>query len=278
MSDVILRAALVSYPVVQGDKEANLRAHEEIVRGQVPAGVELFLFPELSTCGFPAGTRDSQDYLPLAEPVPEGASVQRLCRLAQECGTVVCAGVVEADGDRFYLTHFLCGPEGYIGKQRKILPGDPTKDSALSPGDNLEVLHLFGHRAAILACADWLSVESVYLAAVHQVSLILGPTDSFETNQEPLVRSVAAVRAHDCDASLLVAFGGSGSGSRAIAGLAAVVGEVSGEIVCYETRGSEETKVVHVEVPLRNVPPIWGGAPGRAPRLLRGLQRWQEGR
>src|SRR5438067_8607490 len=76
---------------------------------------DLVLFPELVLHG-----HCTPNTWELAEPVPDGPSVRRLVQLARHYRLVLCAGLSEKERDLVYNTQVLVGPEGYIGKQRKL--------------------------------------------------------------------------------------------------------------------------------------------------------------
>ena len=69
----------------------------------------------------------------LAEPVPDGPSVTRLVQIANRHRLVVCAGLSETERDIVYNAQVLVGPDGYIGKQRK-LPGESPRLAREAPG------------------------------------------------------------------------------------------------------------------------------------------------
>ena len=56
----------------------------------------------------------------LAEAVPDGPSTRGLIELAQRHRLVLSVGLSEKERDIVYNTQVLVGPQGYIGKQRKL--------------------------------------------------------------------------------------------------------------------------------------------------------------
>ena len=80
---------------------------------------DLVLFPELVVHG-----HCTPNTWTLAEPVPGGPSVQRLIQLARQHRMVLCVGLSEKERDIVYNAQVLVGPDGYIGKQRKVRPED----------------------------------------------------------------------------------------------------------------------------------------------------------
>ena len=75
----------------------------------------LVLFPELVVHG-----HCNPDTWELAEPVPDGPSVRRLAEIAARCKLFLSVGLSEKERDIVYNTQVLLGPDGFIGKQRKI--------------------------------------------------------------------------------------------------------------------------------------------------------------
>lgn len=110
------------------DTEANLKKFEKYICEAADQGVDLIVFPEMSLQGLPCGLLgiESQKAFilhELGEQVPSGPSVQRLINLAKEKDIYVVWSMIEQDEVRFdvmYNTAVLIGPEGYIGKYRKV--------------------------------------------------------------------------------------------------------------------------------------------------------------
>jgi predicted amidohydrolase len=200
----MLRAAMVSYPVALGDVDANRRVIETTLAAH--DGIDLFVFPELCLCGNLPPTIEAMSRV--AEAVPAGPSAQHMIALAQRYQTVLCAGIIEVEDGAYYATHFLCGPQGYLGKQRKLFPSRGVPHTGdLSGGRNVTQIELFGVGCAILACADWMLPEGPYLASLQDVALILAPTDRYESSRMDLLCQIGQARVFDSHACLAVAFG-----------------------------------------------------------------------
>jgi predicted amidohydrolase len=109
------RVAAVSMNGLLGEPERVLVAIGSWCERAAAAKADLVLFPELVVHGH--CTPSTWD---LAEPVPDGPSVRRLCDLARRHRLVLSVGLSEKERDIVYNTQVLVGPEGYIGKQRKL--------------------------------------------------------------------------------------------------------------------------------------------------------------
>ena len=109
------RVAAVSMNGRLGEPELVLAAIEEWCERAAAAKADLVLFPELVVHG-----HCTPNTWELAEPVPDGPSVRRLSDMARRYGLVLSAGLSEKERDIVYNTQVLVGPQGYIGKQRKL--------------------------------------------------------------------------------------------------------------------------------------------------------------
>ncbi len=110
-----IRVAAVSMNGRLGEPERVLAAIDGWCERAAAAGAGLVLFPELVVHG-----HCTPNTWELAEPVPDGPSVRRLCDVARRHGLVLSAGLSEKERDIVYNTQVLAGPGGYIGKQRKL--------------------------------------------------------------------------------------------------------------------------------------------------------------
>ena len=263
-----VRIALVSFQT--GAKADNLHTMEKVLCEN--AGIELFVFPELSASGWPVKVDGKRDFAGLAEAVPDGATVTHVAALARRYHTVICTGLVEACEGQLFITSILCGPEGYIGKQQKLFPSGFMNHGEYSGGQQLHVFHLFGYRCVILA-SEWVLPEPVYLAGLQEAAFILAPSDDYTVDTAETLHYFATTRVMDINAHLLAAFGGDVIGeTEFMAGLVASPYSMP-KVVLQETRLSDEVKVIPFELTL-TAPRSrkWGTHRDRAPRLLANLQ------
>ena len=110
------------------DVSANLMKMLSWVDEAAGNGADLIVFPEICLQGYPC--RDlitEQAYQwKTAELVPEGMSTQTLIEKAKEKKIYIIWGMTEldpVDSYKKYNTNVLVGPEGYVGKYRKVHRG-----------------------------------------------------------------------------------------------------------------------------------------------------------
>ena len=110
-----IRVAAVSMNGFLGEPERILGSLSGWCERAAAEKAELVLFPELLIHG-----HCTPSTWELAESVPDGPSVQRLVQLAKHYRLTLCVGLCEKERDIVYNTQVVVGPQGYVGKQRKL--------------------------------------------------------------------------------------------------------------------------------------------------------------
>jgi predicted amidohydrolase len=113
-----VKLALCQISSKRENKESNLQKIETLSRRAQKEGAELAVFPEMTLTGY---VLHDQVY-ELAEPIP-GPSVRRIETLAKETGLHIIFGMAELSEKgqaTLYNTSVLVGPDGFIGKYRKM--------------------------------------------------------------------------------------------------------------------------------------------------------------
>ena len=110
--------ALAQISCQRRDKKANIQKMEKYTAEAKQQGADLVIFPELSLTGYII--RD--ELFELAEKIP-GPSTNAIEKIAKKHETHIVFGMPEISGKTqatIYNTAVLVGPEGYIGKYRKM--------------------------------------------------------------------------------------------------------------------------------------------------------------
>jgi len=164
-----VRVAAVSMNGWLGEPERVLGAIAGWCQRAAGEGADLVLFPELVVHGH--CTPNTWD---LAEPVPDGPSVRRLCALAREYRQVLCVGLSEKERDIVYNAQVLVGPDGYIGKQRKLhLSRDEVQ--FYKGGREITVFDVGPCRVGIVICYDNQFPEIARVLALRGADVLLMP-------------------------------------------------------------------------------------------------------
>jgi predicted amidohydrolase len=164
------RIALVQHNCYVGHKSENLDSTISWIKKAKSEGADLVCFPETNITGH-AG---HPSVIKGAEALPGGPSVDILVKLAMDLKIFICAGIVEDDMGITYNTQFMAGPEGYIGKQRKIhLSLDEY--FYFRGGTQIKVFDLPFARIGIIICYDNLFPEISRCMALKGAELLLCP-------------------------------------------------------------------------------------------------------
>ena len=166
-----LIAAALSPTLVPAEKEKNLAAAYRGLLAARERGAELAVFSEwyLTHC---IDTRSYQ----VAEPVPDGPATQQVIAFARELKMTVAMGIEELDPDKgvVYNTHFLAGPNGYIGKHRKthLMVGEWRVHRA---GQALDVFDIGKCRVGISICQENMYPEVSRLLTLKGMEVSISP-------------------------------------------------------------------------------------------------------
>jgi predicted amidohydrolase len=154
------------------------------------AGAELVLFPELVVHGH--CTPNTWD---LAEPVPDGPSTRRLVELARRYRLTLCVGLSEKERDIVYNTQVVIGPDGYLGKQRKL---HLSRDEGFlyKGGRDINVFDIGPCRVGIVICYDNQFPEIARVLALRGADVILMPHAARFQVWDDTPASSAAARRH----------------------------------------------------------------------------------
>jgi predicted amidohydrolase len=152
-----------------GEPERVLRAIDAWCERAAAEKAELVLFPELVVHG-----HCTPNTWELAEAVPDGPSVARLTQIAKRHRLALCAGLSEKERDIVYNTQVLVGPDGYIGKQRKL---HLSRDEVFfyKGGRELPVFDVGPCKVGVIICYDNQFPEIARVLALRGAEVLLMP-------------------------------------------------------------------------------------------------------
>jgi predicted amidohydrolase len=164
-----IRVAAVSMNGYLGEPERVLKNLAGWCEKAAAEKAELVLLPELLVHG-----HCTPKTWELAEPVPEGPSVKRLVQLAKHYRLFLAVGMSEKERDIVYNTHVVVGPDGYVGKQRKL---HMSRDEVLyyKGGKDINVFDIGKCKIGIVICYDNQFPEIARVLALRGAEVILMP-------------------------------------------------------------------------------------------------------
>jgi len=169
-----IKIALAQISCKRGDKAENIKKIESRVTRAKRQGAELVIFPELSLTGY---TMRDQIY-ELAETIP-GHSTTFLEKLAKKTGAYIVFGMPELSEKTqatVYNTAVLVGPDGFIGKYRKMyLPTHSVFEEKryFRPGYQTAVFETELGKIGLIICYDIFFPEVSRLTRLKGAQLIV---------------------------------------------------------------------------------------------------------
>ena len=168
-----IRIAAAQFEARDADKDYNFGRIESLTERAVAEGAEIVSFHECSICGYTfLQTLTAAQLEALAEPIPAGASTQRLIGLARKFGVGLLAGLIESDGGKLYKGYVAVSPEGFVSKFRKL---HPFIHPGICPGEGFAVFELCGVKCGILICYDNNLPENPRVVTLMGADVIFAP-------------------------------------------------------------------------------------------------------
>ncbi len=167
-----MKAGFFQFNPVFGKKQENFEKIRYVIRD---TAADLLVLPEFFATGYQFISQE--EVADLSEPVPQGETTEFLAELSQERGVYIVAGLPERDGDLYYNSAVLTGPEGFIGLYRKTHLFF-EENLFFAPGDTgFRVWDTKIGRIGIMVCFDWFFPESARTLALRGAEVIAHPAN-----------------------------------------------------------------------------------------------------
>lgn len=165
-----VKVALAQISCKRGEKTENLMKIETNLTEARRQGADLVVFPELALTGYCV-----QDQIhSLAETIP-GHSTNTVEEMARRTGMYVIFGMPEISDKTggIYNTAVLIGPEGLIGKYRKMHIPDAAEERHFHPGSTASVFDTNVGKLGLIICYDVFFPEVSRLTRLKGAELIV---------------------------------------------------------------------------------------------------------
>jgi N-acyl-D-amino-acid deacylase len=150
-----VRVAGVVLKWIRGDKAANYRRAEPMIREAAASGARIVCTTECFLDGYAISDKSIPlaKYRALGETIPDGPYFQKLSRLAADLNVYLIVGMLEADGDDRFNTAAMIGPDGkLIGRYHKQRLGHETVRN--TAGKVSSVFETEFGKTGVMICAD----------------------------------------------------------------------------------------------------------------------------
>ncbi len=169
-----IKIATAQFENKSGDKAYNLSVIDELARKAALEGIEVLSFHECSITGYTFASKlNKEEFLTVAESIPDGESIQSLIRIAKKYKIILLAGLFEKDKDDHIYKAYVCVDEnGLIAKYRKL---SPFINKYISAGNEYCIFDLKGWKCSILICYDNNIFENVRATKLLGAEIIFMP-------------------------------------------------------------------------------------------------------
>ena len=167
-----MKAGFFQFNTAFGKKQENF---DKIRRAISDNATDLLVLPEFFATGYQFISQE--EVANLSEPVPQGETTEFLAGLSKERGMYIVAGLPERDGNIFYNSAVLTGPDGFIGLYRKTHLFF-EENLFFTPGNSgFRVWDTKIGRIGIMLCFDWFFPESSRTLALRGAEVIAHPSN-----------------------------------------------------------------------------------------------------
>ena len=174
MRDKVKIAAVQMDPKLK-ESRVNLDKIQLEARNAASNGADLIVFPECALTGYVFASLE--EAIPFMETVP-GPSADELSACCLELDVHIIAGLLEIDGDKCFNTAVLVGPQGLVGKYRKVHLPFLGIDRFIDPGDQpFQVYQTPIGNIGIQICYDCNFPESSRVMTLLGADILVLPTN-----------------------------------------------------------------------------------------------------
>ena len=173
MNTSTIKAGFIQFAPTLGNQDQNIDKLKHLFPKAKEAN--LIVLPELANSGYNFESREQA--LSLAENTQKSNFVDFLIEQAKRNDQYIVSGLNEIEDEKLYNSAVLIGPEGLIGKYRKIHLFMNEFD-IFEKGDlGLPVFDLGFAKIGILICFDWVFPEVWRILALKGADIICHPSN-----------------------------------------------------------------------------------------------------
>ena len=172
MIGIVMKAGFYQFKPVFGKKEQNITTVSDALKG---VDAEFMVLPEFFATGYQFISMD--EVARLAEIIPGGRTTDALVGLSRKHGLYIVGGLPEREGEHFYNSAVMTGPDGFIGVYRKTHLFFEEK-LWFTPGNTgFKVFYTDIGAIGIMICFDWYFPESMRTLALQGAQIIAHPAN-----------------------------------------------------------------------------------------------------
>jgi predicted amidohydrolase len=168
-----IRAGFIQFAPILGNQERNILKLTGLFRKAEDAN--LYVLPELANSGY--NFESKEQAFELAVETSNSKFIDFLSDQARTNNAYIVSGINEKECRFLYNTAVLVGPEGYIGKYRKIHLFMNEFDIFEKGNLGLPVFDIGFCKIGMLVCFDWMFPEVWRILALKGADIICHPSN-----------------------------------------------------------------------------------------------------
>jgi predicted amidohydrolase len=169
----MLNIGFIQFNPVLGNATENISRLQPLVEKAKCA--HLAVIPELANSGYNFESREQA--FGLSEDVSRSLFVEFIVAKAREQNMFIVAGINERSEDKLYNSAILAGPNGLVGKYRKVHLFMNERDFFERGESEPEVYDTGLCRTGMLICFDWIFPEFWRILALKGADIICHPSN-----------------------------------------------------------------------------------------------------
>ena len=201
---------------------------------------DLIVLPELANSGYNFKTKEVA--IANAETINDSKFIAALIEIANKRKSYIVSGINELDNGKLFNSAVLVGPNGVMGKYRKLHLFADELD-IFEPGNlGLPIFNINGTNIGILICFDWMFPEVWRILAMNGAEIICHPSNlvlPYAQRAVPihaLMNRVFTITANRVGTEDELTFTGQ-----------SIISDTRGNVLCSANEKSEEMKFTFIE-------------------------------
>jgi predicted amidohydrolase len=175
--DKPFQVASIQFNPLLNNREQNVKELLKVTEEALKNGAKLVVAPEMATTGYDYANREA--IRPFVDTIP-GKTTDAFAKLAKKYNAYLVFGMAEVEKKTglYYNSAALVGPEGYIGKYRKMQMWETEMHWAAWGDLGVPVFDTKIGKIAINICMDSAYYETSRLAGIKGTDILAFPTNS----------------------------------------------------------------------------------------------------
>jgi predicted amidohydrolase len=171
--ETMMKVGFIQFAPALTDRDECIRRIDPLLSRC--AGADLLVLPELCNSGYNFPSREAS--WRASEEIGNSVFIRFLETRCKQLGFHVVSGFCEREGEALFNSAVLVGPEGLLGKYRKLHLFLNEKDHFQPGNAGLPVFDLGFCRVGMLVCFDWFFPEVWRILALEGADIICHPAN-----------------------------------------------------------------------------------------------------